>query len=67
MVVWPWVMPYPAVDFGVWVPSAFGPEFPYRPMGTMFVVEELDEGVGRVAVGSLGEGRGGTRGCDDYR
>lgn len=51
--VWPWVVPYSMVDFRVRVARALGAELPYCPVGAVLVVEKFDEGVRRVAVGSL--------------
>ncbi len=67
MVVWPWIVSYSSVDFGVGVSGAFGTELPYRPIDAMFVVQEFDEGVCGVAVSSLGVGGGGTGGSNDWR
>ena len=53
MVVWPGVVVYSTVDFFVWVAGAFCAKFPYCPLVAVFVVEELDELVGWVAVGTL--------------
>lgn len=47
-------MPYAAVDCLVRVSRPLGTELPYRPVVRMFSVEEGDEAVERVAVGSLG-------------
>lgn len=43
-------MPYSVVDFRVRVTSTFGTEFPNGPIGTVFVVEELYQGVERIAI-----------------
>lgn len=61
----PWVMPYSIVNFTVWVSGPFGAEFPYCPVGAVFVVKEFDKTVGRVAVGTLRVGGGGARRRDD--
>ena len=53
MVVWPGVVVYSIVDFFVRVAGAFCAKFPYCPLVAVFVVEELDELVGWVAVGTL--------------
>ncbi len=63
--VWPWVVPYSSVNFGVWVPCALGTELPYSPVGAMFIIEKFDECVCRVAIGSLRIGGGGTRRSND--
>ena len=60
MVVRPWIMPYAVVNFLVWVSCTFGAEFPDGPLGAMFLIKEFDELVGRVTVGALGVGGGGT-------
>ena len=64
--IWPWVMPYSTVDFGVWVTCPFRSKLPYRPLGLVLVVEKLDECVRWVAIRSLRIGRGGARGCNDF-
>lgn len=53
MVVGPWVMSYAPIDSLIWVPSALCAEFPYSPVVAMFGVEESDEAVKGIAVGSL--------------
>lgn len=58
-------MSYSSVDLGVWVPCALGTELPYCPIDAMFIIQELDEGVCGVAVGSLGVGGRGTRCSND--
>lgn len=63
--VWPWKMFYSIVDLAVRIACTFGAKFPYRPLGAMFVVKELDQGVSWVAVSALGICRGWTRGGDD--
>ena len=61
----PRVMPYSAVDFRVGIASTFCAKFPYRPVNIVFVVEELDEGVCRVAIRALRVCGGGTGGHYD--
>lgn len=63
----PWVMPYPAVHFGVWVARSFSTELPYSPVDVVLVSEKSDKGIGRVAVGFLWESGGGSGGSDDYK
>lgn len=53
-------MPYPPVHRLVWIPSPFGTELPYGPIVAMFGVEESNEAVERVAVGTLGVGLAGA-------
>ena len=65
MVVWPWIVPYPAVDFRVRVTSAFSTKFPNCPVLAMLVVKKFDQGIGRVAISSLRVGRGWAGGSDD--
>ncbi len=55
--VWPWVVPYPAVDFGIRITGPLGAEFPYRPIGVVLVVEEIDESIGGISICSLRKGR----------
>lgn len=50
----PGVVPYATVDGLVRVSCPFGAELPYRPVIRVFGVEEGDEAVQWVAVGSLG-------------
>lgn len=64
MVVWPGIVMYAVVHFAVRVAGAFGSKFPDRPFGAMFVVEKFNEGVCRVAVGTLWVGRR-RPGCRD--
>lgn len=65
MVVRPRIMSYPSIHFGVGVACSLGTELPYRPVGAMLVIEEFDEGIGGVSVGSLWEGGGRARGSND--
>ena len=51
--VWPGIVVYPVVNFFVWVACAFCAKFPYCPVFAVLVVEELDELVGWVTVGTL--------------
>lgn len=48
-----WVMVDAIIDFRVWVARAFGAKLPYRPIVTMFGVEEFDKGIERVAICAL--------------
>lgn len=63
----PGVVPYATVDSLVRVSCPFGAELPYRPVIRVFGVEEGDEAVERVAVGSLGvclaRSRAGRKRC----
>ena len=52
------------VDFFIRVPRALCAELPYRPVFTVFCVEEFDEGVCWVAVCAFGIGGRGAGGCD---
>ena len=61
----PWEMFYSVVDLAVRIACTFCAEFPYRPLVTMFVVKEFDEGVGWVAVSTLWIRRGWA-GSGDY-
>jgi len=54
------------VDFGVGVAGPFGAEFPYRPIVAVFRIKEFNESIEGVAVGPLGVGAAGARGCDDW-
>lgn len=47
------VMVYSAIYLRIRVSRALGSEFPYGPIILMFVVEELDQSIKRVAVRSL--------------
>ena len=47
------VMVYPAIYLRIRVSRALGSEFPYSPIILVFVVEELDQSIKRVAVRSL--------------
>lgn len=58
-------MPDPAIHLTVRIPSPLCAELPYLPFLAVFVVKEFDELVEGVAVGSLGVGAAGARGCDD--
>ena len=62
--IWPRIMPHPSINLRIRVPCPFGPELPYRPFLAVFVVEELDEVVERIAVCALGVGAAGAGGCD---
>lgn len=64
--VWPWKVFYSIVDLAVRITCTFSTELPYRPLGAMFVVEELDKGVGWVAVSALGIRGGWARGGNDW-
>lgn len=58
-------MSYSAIDLGIGISRAFGAKLPYRPMGAVLIIEEFDESVGRVSIGSLRKSRRGARGCND--
>jgi len=60
-VVRPGVVSDAVIDGFVGVAGALGAEFPYGPAISVFGVEEGDETVERIAIGSLGVGLGGTR------
>ena len=47
-------MPYSVVDLRIRVAGAFCAELPYGPVLAVFFVEELHEGIERVAVGAGG-------------
>jgi hypothetical protein len=47
------IVPDSSVHKVVWIPRALGAELPYGPVLSMSLVEERDEVVERVAVGSL--------------
>lgn len=63
--VWPWIMPYSPVHFGVRIAGAFCTELPYCPMLSMLVVEKFDESVSRIPVGALRVSGRWARGYDD--
>lgn len=65
MVIRPGVVSYAAIDFRVWVTSAFGTELPNRPLVAVFAIEELDKVGKRVAVGELRVSAAGAGCCDD--
>lgn len=54
MVIWPWVMAYPAIDGLVWIASSLGAKFPDGPIIAVFGIEKSDEAVEGVTVGALG-------------
>ncbi len=58
-------MPDPAIHLTIWIPRPLCAELPYLPFLTVLVVEEFDELVEGVAVGSLRVGAAGARGCDE--
>jgi hypothetical protein len=43
MVIRPWIMPYSAIYFVVWVSRALGAKLPYRPILAVLLVEESNE------------------------
>ena len=47
------IVPDSSVHEVVWIPRALGAELPYGPVLAMSLVEERDEMVERIAVGSL--------------
>ena len=63
--VWPWKMFYSIVDFAVRIACTFSAKLPYCPLVAMFVVEEFDQGIGRISVSALGICRGWARCSDD--
>lgn len=66
MVVWPGEMVDSSIHLRVRVSSALGPKLPYAPLGAMFRVEEINQGVEGIAVRSFGEVQGGAGGSDDW-
>lgn len=64
--VGPWKMFYSIVDLAVRIACTFSAKLPYRPLGTMFVVQEFDKRVGWIAVCTLWICRGRARGSDDW-
>lgn len=64
--VGPWVVSYAAVHSLIRVASAFCAEFPYGPVVSVFGIEEGDQAIEGVAVGSLGIGLAGA-GADSSR
>ena len=65
MMVWPRKMFYSIIDLTVRVACSLCAKLPYRPFGTMFIVEKFDKCVGWVAVSALGICRGWAGGGDD--
>ena len=53
MVVWPRVVPHTVVDEMVRVACALGAELPDGPVLAMALIEEVDNTVERIAVGTL--------------
>ena len=49
----PWEVFYSVVDLAVRIAGTFSTELPYRPVGAMFVVKKLDQGVSWVTVSAL--------------
>ena len=64
--IWPWIMSYPTVDFGVWIACPFGAKLPYCPFGLVLIIEELDECICRISICPLRVGGGRTGGCNDF-
>jgi len=64
MVVGPWEMVYPVVDFRVRVSCALRSEFKNGPVFPMLAVQKGDELIQGIAVSFLGPYRAGS-GCDD--
>lgn len=60
MVIRPGVVPYSTINFGVWVAGALGPELPNGPAFSMLGVEELDESVGWISIGTFWVGGRGA-------
>lgn len=65
MVIGEGVVVYTVVNLAVRVASAFCTKLPYRPVFTMFGVEELYEGVERIPVRALWIGATGARRSND--
>ena len=63
--VWPWIVVYSTVNLRVWIASPFSAKLPYCPVMFVFIVEESDKGVCRVAISSLRVCGGRTRSNDD--
>lgn len=64
--VGPWIVVYAAIDFRIRIPSTFGTELPYRPVGLVLLIEELDQSICGIAVCAFGVRRGGTGGGHNY-
>ena len=54
-----------SIHLRVGVSSALRAKLPYTPLGAMFRVEEMNQGVEGIAVRSFGEIQGGARCCND--
>ena len=54
MVVRPWEMVYSMIDLRIWVTGAFGAELEYGPVGSVLVIQELDQLICRISVRLLG-------------
>lgn len=63
--IWPRVMSNSVIDELVGVASAFGAKLPYGPILSMLRIEEGNETIKRIAIGTLGIGLRGTGRCDD--
>lgn len=61
----PWIVPYPTIDFRIWIACALSAEFPYCPIRAVLVVKKFNESVSRVPVSTLRIGGGWSRCCDD--
>lgn len=62
--IWPGIMPDPAIDFVVRVSGPLGAELPDGPVVGVAGVKEGDEGFQRVAIGDLRVGGARARGGD---
>jgi len=58
--IWKWVMSNPPVNFLVGISSSLCSKLPNCPVLSMFMIEELDQLVERIAVCSLGVGTAWT-------
>lgn len=63
----PRIVPHAPVNLAIGVSRTLGAELPDGPVLAVLVVEELDEGVERVAVGALRVRPAGARRRDDVR
>jgi hypothetical protein len=62
-VIWPWVMVYAIIYCFIRVSCSFRAELPYCPFVFVLAVEEFDEDVEGITVGSLWVGTAWTRRC----
>jgi len=61
----PRIMPDPPINLTIGIARPLCSKFPYLPFFSMFVVEEFDELIERIAVCALRVCAAGPRGCDD--